>query len=385
MKKLVSALLTVIMVIGIIVIPVSANAATTSFSLVLGTTYSETIEEATGIAAYLSPNTHEYTFSMSSSSNVTIAIVSDQTDSQSWTLKSSDYDINFGTQKMPTSGICYLPKDKTYTLTISGAGKYAFVLSKASPDKISMKAKSCKLKTTAEKTVPFTFTGTKDYAKANLSIKNSTKKVADASFTIDSNNAGTLKIKPKYIGKTVITLKMAGSNSVKYTVHGVHGYWFIAKGDKVKAPKPAGVKKPKWKTSKKSVCTVNKKTGKVKAKKGGKVTITAKKGKVSYKLTTVITDYIKLGKKTYKKIKEQVNNPDKLKIYNVYSGYSKQVDTSRKIPVLVVDYGSTNENGAMVRSKIMAFYDEVMEPHFTNGWNIDNIISRKSISPSKIK
>lgn len=380
MKKVTSLILTFIMVIGIVIIPVTANAATTSFNLVIGQTYGGTIEEG----SWLSQNSHEYTFTTDKSANVAIAVYSENT-SMTWSLASTDYSVYISTQKVPMAGLCYLPKGKTYKLSVSGAGQYALQLKMSDPDKISMKGKSCKLSTTNPKKVQFKFTGTKDYAKDNLSIKNSTKKVADASFTIDSNNAGTLKIKPKYIGKTVITLKMAGSNSVKYTVHGVHGYWFIAKGDKVKAPKPAGVKKPKWKTSKKSVCTVNKKTGKVKAKKGGKVTITAKKGKVSYKLTTVITDYIKLGKKTYKKIKEQVNNPDKLKIYNVYSGYSKQVDTSRKIPVLVVDYGSTNENGAMVRSKIMAFYDEVMEPHFTNGWSIDNIISRKSISPSKIK
>jgi hypothetical protein len=178
---------------------------------------------------------------------------------------------------------------------------------------------------------------------------------------------------------------MKGSNSIKYTFYGTSGYWFVAKGSKAKAPAPAGVSKPKWKSSKKKVATIKKKTGKIKAKKGGRVTFTAKKGKVSYKIKTVVTDYIKLGKKTYKELKNTVNNPDKLKIYNVYKGYSKQIDSKFKIPVVVVDYGSTNDNGAMVRNKVMAYYDDVYQAHFTNGWSIDNIISRKSIKPSKIK
>ncbi len=371
MKKFLSVILTAVMIIGIVIIPVTANAATTSFNLVLEQTYSGKIEEATGINALLSQNSHEYTFTMDKSANVAIAVYSETT-SMTWSLSSTDYSVNTGSQKIPMAALCYLPKDKTYKLTVSGAGTYALLVKMSDPDKISMKSKSYKATTTEAKKIPFTFTGTKDYAKDNLRLKNSKSKVADASISIDSDNSGTLTIKPKYIGKTVIT-------------YGVHGYWFVAKGDKAKAPKPAGVSKPKWKSSKKSIATVNKKTGKIYAKKGGKVTIIAKKGKVSYKLTTVITDYIKLGKKTYRKIKEQVNNPDKLKIYNVYKGYSKQIDTSRKIPVVVVDYGSTNANGAMIRNKIMAFYNEVMEPQFANGWSIDNIIGRKSIKPSKIK
>lgn len=384
MKRTLSIFLTLTIIAGLFLVPVSVNAATESYNLNLGQTYSGTIAEATGMAAYFGGNSHEYTFSMDTSSNVTVQIVSENT-SQSWSLKSSDYSVNLGTQGMPMNAICYLPKGKTYTLTISGAGKYAFVVSKAAGDKLSMKSKSCKVTSPKTKTVPFTFTGTVDYAKENLSVKSSKPKVATATFSIGSGNSGTLTINPKYIGKTVITLKMAGGNSVKYTVYATYGYWFVAKGSKAKAPAPAGVSKPKWKSSKKKIATINKKTGKIKAKKGGRVTFTAKKGKISYKVSTVVTDYIKLGKKTYKEIKSVVNNPEKLKIYNVYKGYSKQIDRSRKIPVVVVDYGSTNANGAMVRNKIMAYYDEVYEAHFTSGWSIDNIISRKSISPSKIK
>ncbi len=384
MKKVLSIFVVLSIVIGLVFIPVSANAATETFSLTLGQSYTGTVEESTGIAAYFGSNSHEYTFSMDSSSNVTVQIVSNST-SQKWSIKSTDYSLNVSNQSMPMSAICYLEAGKNYVLTITGGGEYAFNVSKAAPDKLSMKSKSCKLSSSKTKTVPFSFTGTVDYAKANLSVKSSKPKVATATFSVDSANAGTLTITPKYIGKTVITLKMAGSNSVKYTVYGVYGYWFVAKGSKEKAPAPAGVSKPKWKSSKTKLATINKKTGKINAKAGGRVILSAKKGKVTYKLSTIITDYIKLGKKTYKQIKSVVNNPEKLKIYNVYSGYSKQIDTTRKIPVVVVDYGSTNENGAMIRNKLMAYYDDVYEARFTNGWSIDNIIGRKSISPSKIK
>ena len=60
---------------------------------------------------------------------------------------------------------------------------------------------------------------------------------------------------------------------------GAMGTALIAKGYKKKAPKPVGVKKPKWSSSKKKKLSIKKKSGKVKAKKGGRVTITAKKGK----------------------------------------------------------------------------------------------------------
>ena len=382
MKKFVSLVLTFAFVLGIVCIPVTANAAVKNFNLELEKTYTKTVDKSTYMYGILiESHSHVYTFTMSKSSNVGISVVS-QGDSQNWQLKSTDSSVRFATQSTPSNVSCYLPKNKTYTLTVSGAGKYSLKISALAPNKITSKGKTLKL--TAKKTVSFNFSGTTDYARDNISLSNSKKKVATASVSV-SGNKGTLTINPLYIGKTTITVKMGGSNSIKYTVHGVRGYWFVAKGSKAKAPKPAGVKKPKWKSSKKKVATINKKSGKIKAKKGGRVTFTAKKGKVSYKVKTVVTDYIKLGKKAYKKIKSEVNNPDKLKIYNVYKGYSKQIDRNFKIPVVVIDFGSTNENGAMVRSKVMAFYDDVYEPHYTNGWSIDNIIGRKSIKPSKIK
>ena len=112
---------------------------------------------------------------------------------------------------------------------------------------------------------------------------------------------------------------------------------------------------------------------------------TAKKGKVNFRITGVVTDYIVIGKRAYRQLKDIVNNPEKLKIYNVYSGYSKQIYSGQKVPVVMVDYGSTNENGAMIRHKIVAWYDDVYEVHYANNWSVDNIIGRRRIDPSKIK
>lgn len=378
MKKITSLVLTLIMVIGIVCIPVTANAATDSFELEFDKVYTGTIDKPAYSWSF--SNSHKYTFTMKKNANVNIAVATEG-DEKTWTLKSTDYSVSFPTQTAPTAVSCYLPKDKTYELTITGSGNYGVKITYGTPDKITSKGKT--LKITGKKTVTFKYSGITDYARANLSVKSSNKKVATATVSVEKGS-GTITITPYYIGKTVITLKMAGSNSIKYTVHGTDGYWFVAKG-KSKMPKPSGVKKPKWSSSKKKIATINKKTGKIKAKKGGRVTITAKKGKIKYRLHTVVTDYIKLGKKAYKEIKNNVNNPDKLKIYNVYKGFSKQIDSKFKVPVIVIDYGSTNANGAMVRSKTMAFYDEVYQIHYTSGWSIDNIISRKSIKPSKIK
>lgn len=365
------------MVIGIVCIPVTAYAAE-SFDLKLGETYIKTLEKT--IFGY---DTHEYSFTMTESCNIAIVVATESEDISFSFVKPSTYSYFTNSSTITSPGaIAYVTKGNTYKVKVSGSGKYGVKVAKVDPDKITSKGKT--LKITAKKVVTFKYTGTEDYAKDRLSVKSSNKKVATATVSA-SGNTGTLTITPSYIGKTVITVKMGGSNSIKYTVHGTDGYWFVAKGSKAKAPKPSGVKKPKWTSSKKKVATIKKKTGKIKAKKGGRVTFTAKKGKNKYRVHTVVTDYIKLAKKTYKEIKNNVNNPDKLKIYNVYKGYSKQIDTTRKIPVIVIDYGSTNDNGAMVRNKTMAFYDEVYQIHYTSGWSIDNIISRKSIKPSKIK
>ena len=383
MKKTVSILLSLVMVIGLFMVPVTANAANKSYDLTFGKIYNDSVDEPlTLYGVVMTSYSNTYTFSMSKSSNMNVTFAS-QSGSQTFRLSSTDYDYNSGSQN-PGTYSCYLTKDKTYKLTISGAGKYSLCVDYGEPDVISIKSKSGKLGE-EKKTLPFTYTGNEAYARANLKVKSSNKKAATVSFEFTPNNSGTFTITPKHTGKAVITLKMKGSNTVKYTAYMTKGYWFVAKGSKATAPKPYGVSKPKWTSSKKKVATINKKTGKIKAKKGGRVTFTAKKGKTSYKLTTVVTDYIKLGKKAYRELKSIVNNPEKLKVYNVYTGYSKQIYSGQKVPLIMIDYGSTNEYGAMQRNKIVAYYDDVYEPRYAQNWSVDNIIGRKSISPGKIK
>ncbi len=381
MKKCISVILAATMMLSLFCgFSITAGAAE-SFTLTLGEKYANTLK---GQVLYSMMNdTHRYTFTMNESSNVGIAVAGDDS-SKYWSLSSSDYSVSISSQSVPSAKSCYLPAGKSYTLSVTGKGEYALMVQKLDADKLTLKSKSGKI-SDGKKAVEFTYTGTYDYAKANLSVSSSQPKVATADFTLSSgSNSGTLTINPIRIGKAVISLKMAGSNTVKYTIYVTKGYWFVAKG-KAKVPNPIGVKSPKWKSSNKKIVTINKKTGKIKAKKGGRVTITAKKGKVSYKYSTVVTDYIKLGKKAYREIKDVVNNPEKLKIYNVYKGYTKLVYNGIKLPVVVVDYGSTNENGAMVRNKVAAYYNDVYEIQYKYGWDTSNIISKKSMKAKSIK
>lgn len=385
MKKLTAFLLTLaVLVTSFVIAPVTASAETQDVSIVFGKEYTGEISQPTGIFAYMTTNYNNYNFTMTQSAEVLVTVKSADTDVQ-WSL-SSGYSNKITRRSAPSSESAYLTKGETYTVKVSGTGKYSLVVTKKAPGVVKFSSSSGKMED-RPKAVGFNFTGNQEYARDNLSISSSNPKVATAEFDVSSGtNAGSVIIIPQYIGKAVISLKLAGSNTAKYTIYVTKGYWGVAKGSKAKAPKPKGIKNVKWKSSKKKVVTINKKTGKIKAKKGGRSTLTAKKGKVSFKINTVVTDYIKLGKKTYKEIKNVVNNPEKLKVYNAYKGYSKVIYTNgRKIPVVVIDYGSTNENGAMVRNKICAYYDDVYEPKYKGGWDTENIIGKKNLKIRKIK
>ncbi len=391
MKKIISLVLALMLMASIFaVVPVTASAATTNYSLEIGKSYTKTAENPSGVSYLISgASYHDYTFTMSKSANVTVSVASSSSVIR-WQVKGSTYGSSYPTQSGAGSATYYLAKGKAFTISVYayGAGekaKYTLKTAYAAPDKIKLAKKSGKF-SSGKKTIVLTYTGTGDYTKDNLTVTNKNKKVAEVtSKTFVQGNKCNVDINPVRVGRTVITFKLKGSNTVKYIVYVTKGYWFIAKGSKEKAPKPLGVSKPKWKSSSKKVATINKKTGKIKAKKGGRVTFTAKKGKISYKLSTVITDYVKLGRKTYREVKNVVNNPEKLKIYNVYRGYSKQIYSGLKVPVVLLDYGSTNENGAMVRSKLLAYYDDVHEPRYTSGWNENNIIGKKRMSVKSIK
>ena len=369
MKKIVALVLSLALTIsGINLVPTKAEDKTIAF----GVQYSGKLS---------SFGTVPYTLNMTSSSNVQVIVGSDN--EQLWTLRSSDGSVSFPQQTAPSNVGCYLPKGKTYELTIKYSGNYTLKVNKIAGDKITSKGKKITCKSDATKSVSFTFSGTSDYARANLKIKSSVPKVAAASFSITGNNSGSIYIYPKYIGKTTVTLTMAGGNAIKFTVRCTNGHWYVAKGSKAKAPKPKGVKKPKWSSSKKKRIKINKKTGRIKAKKGGRCTLIAKSGGFKYKIKVYVTDYKKLARRTYREIKDVVNNPDKLKLYNIYRGY--YIMNGHKVPVVYFDYGSTNGYGAMVRDKLIAFYDDVGTWRCRYVSNANNVIKKKRIKAKTVK
>ncbi len=376
MKKIIAVLLTLVMAFSMTYItPVEAE--TFKYQMQLGKQYSGKLEGS--VLYYMKVYDYaEYNFTVSKATNIKVE-VKYSGDSCSYNLKSgSSY------YSTDSKGAAYL-QPGSYTLEIKGyAATYTAKVSDIGVGSVKFNKSSATLKEGTR--IPFTYTCSYEQARKDISITNSKQKVSTASLSVNSDGTGYVYMSPKFIGKTVVTLKLKGGNTSKFTAYLRNGFWFVAKGNKSKMPKPVGFKKLKWKSSKKKVVTINKKTGKIKAKKGGRVTITAKKGKQKFTIKLVVTDYIKLAKKTYREIRDTVNNPDKLKIYNVYKGYSKQIYTNgAKIPVVMIDFGSTNDFGAMTRKKIMAYYDEVHEARFISVSNANNIISKKSIKKSKIK
>ncbi len=330
-----------------------------------------------------SSNFHGYKFDIGSNTNVRVEI-SSKSGSVRWGIATAEKAYQ-GYSYAPSDTTVYLPKGSGYYLLVNGTGEYTFKVTNIGASKVSFGKKSGKFGDVYSVTVPFKYTGSYQYAYSNLKLKNSTPKCAKASMSVNTNNTGSVYIYPSKYGKTVITLTMAGGNSAKYAFYCTKGYWYVAKGSKAKAPKPVGVKKPKWSSSKKKKVSINKKSGKIKAKKGGRVTLTAKKGKVKYRLKLVVTDYKKLAKRTYKEIKDAVNNPDKLKVYNAYKGYYKIKSNTPKIPVVYFDFGSTNYYGAMIRTRLVAFYDETMNVKSIKVYNANNVIKKKRLKKKSYK
>lgn len=356
----------------------SVKAETKEFNLAFGKQYT-----AKFVDSAQSENYHGYKFNLGSNTNLRVQVTS-KSGSARWGVATKDkgyYSYTYA----PSDSVIYLPKGSGYYLLVNGTGEYTLKVTNIGPSKVKFPKSSGKFKDVYSVSIPFTYTGTYDYADKYLKLKNSKPKMASASMSVYSNNSGTVTVYPKRYGKTVISLVMAGGNTAKYTFHVTRGYWYIAKGYKKKAPKPVGVKKPKWSSSKKKKLSIKKKSGKVKAKKGGRVTITAKKGKVKYRLRTVITDYKKLARKTYKEIKDAVNNPSKLKVYHCYRGLYRIRAGAQRIPVVYFDFGHTNYYGAMIRSKMIAYYDDTMNVRSISVSNDNNVYKKKVIKKKVYK
>ena len=356
----------------------SVKAETKEINLSFGKQYTD---KFTGSSS--SQNIHGYKFNVYSNTNVKVEMTNTG-GTVRWGIATEKEAYQKYTYS-PSNTSVYLPKGNGYYLLVNGTGQYTLKVTNEGASKVKFSKTSGKFSDVYRVSVPFTYTGTYKYAETNLKIKNSAPKCATAEMSLNSSNSGTVNIYPKYYGKTVISLVMAGGNTAKYTFHCTRGYWYVVKGSKAKAPKPVGVKKPKWSSSKKKKVTVKKKTGKIKAKKGGRVTLTAKKGKDKYRLKVIVVDYKKLAKQTYKEIKDAVNNPDKLKVYHCYKGYYKIRSDAQKVPVVYFDFGSTNYYGAMIRTKLVAYYDDVMNVKSFRVDNANNVIKKKVLKKKAYK
>ena len=380
MKKITALLLSVALVAtGFMGISIkSVKAETKEFNLAFGKQYT-----AKFVDSSQSENYHGYKFNLGSNTNIRVQVTS-KSGSVRWGIATKDKAYKAYTYA-PSDEVVYLTRASGYYILLNGTGEYTLKVTNIGASKVKFPKKSGKFKDAYSVTIPFSYTGTYEYANSHLKMKNSKPKMAAASMSVYSNNTGSVIVYPKRYGKTVISLVMAGGNTAKYTFHVTRGYWYIAKGYKKKAPKPVGVKKPKWSSSKKKRLTIKKKTGKVKAKKGGRVTITAKKGKVKYRLRTVITDYKKLARRTYKEIRDAVNNPSKLKVYHCYKGLYRIRSGAQRVPVVYFDFGSTNYYGAMVRTKLIAFYDDTMNVQSIRVSNDNNVYKKKVIKKKVYK
>lgn len=380
MKKITSIILTIALVVTCFVgyNAKTVKAETKEFNLTFGKQYTVKFEGTSQ-----SGNYHGYKFNLGSTTNIRVQVTS-KSGSVRWGVATKDKAYK-SYSYAPSDEYVYLTKGNSYYILLNGTGEYTLKVTNTGLSKVKFPKKSGKFKDVYSVTIPFTYTGTYNYANSHLKLKNSKPKMASASMSLYSDNTGRVTVYPKRYGKTVLSLVMSGGNTAKYTFHITRGYWYIAKGYKKKAPKPVGVKKPKWSSSKKKKLTIKKKSGKVKAKKGGRVTITAKKGKVKYRLKTVITDYKKLARKAYKEIKDSVNNPSKLKVYHCYRGLYRIRAGAQRIPVVYFDFGHTNYYGAMIRSKLIAYYDDTMNIRSFSVSNDNNVYKKKVIKKKVYK
>ncbi len=386
-KKLLALILSLALVVTISPVGSKSVKADETKTYTMGQTATGTITKTT--MYYLTTySTDTYTFNVSKDMDVAVVFTA-KTDSLRWTLSSSGsgtyvYDYNTVPAGMVNTYKRFLPAG-SYTFKVSSGGsQYSFVIKNTNAYQLKFAKASEAISGAVKKNVGFTYNCSYDYAKKYFSMKNSNSKVADCSYSLNTDGTGTITLDPKKVGKTVVKISLVGGNTASYTGTVKSMCLFVAKGKSVKAPKPSGVKKVKWSSKKKKVASVNKK-GKIKGRKDGRGKVIAKAGKTKYTYTIVVTDFIKLGKKVYKEIEENVRNPENFKIYNVYSGFDKNIIKGVSIPVVFVDFGYPNSNGAMERGKWIAFYDDVHELKYFSVSSYADLMKRKTIKASKIK
>lgn len=382
-KKVLAILLTVTLTAtGFAIVPKNTNADVTK-NYTLGKTVTGTADATYLYGILMTSTTDTYSFTLSKDMDLTIEFTPKDDDLRYYLDGDDVYESHTIGAGEKSTLKCFA-KAGAYTFKVSGGkSKYTFTISESTNYTVKFNQTSGSLDGAIKKTVGFTYKCSYDYAKNNIKFSNSKSKVANATYSLNNDGTGTVTFDPKKIGRTKVTLSLVGGNQTTYTATVKSMVVFIAKGGKMKLTKPIGIKKPKWKSKKKSVVTVKK--GKIKAKKGGRTTVIAKKKKSVFRYRVVVTDYYKLGKQAYREIKENVRNPEKFKVYTVYRGYDKNIVSGVKIPVIFIDFGYPNSYGALERGKCIAYYDDVHE--MKSFWvdSYADVMKKKKVSVKKIK
>lgn len=225
----------------------------------------------------------------------------------------------------------------------------------------------------------FKYSGSYNYASKNVKIAKNTKaKVAAAKVAVNSDGTGSLTITPKKLGKTVVSIKLAGGNTVKYTVYVTKKTIYVAKGSSAKIGKLTGVGKVKFKSSKSSVAKVTtKSTGKFVAKKQGKAKVYAKKSGITYTCVVVVTDYDKLASIARKEIRENVPDPNSIHVNKAYRGMSNKTTVGGSVPIVWVDYTYSNESGGSSRDRVLFVFSDTFNVLEWHGLPESYITSKK--------
>lgn len=157
----------------------------------------------------------------------------------------------------------------------------------------------------------------------------------------------------KRLGKCTITAKLDNGKSAKFTVTVNKSNLYIFKGSTRKAPSVNGKTNAKWKSSSTKTASVN--GNRFKGVKQGATKITTKVSGIKYTCNVYVVDYNKMYKKGINIYKDNLKDPDSLKIYHIYRGYDKYGS-----PTIILDSGAKNGYGGMVRNYcyIWAEYDK---------------------------
>lgn len=219
-----------------------------------------------------------------------------------------------------------------YKITVTDVTQYA--------NSIKLKATSKKMTVGKSTTLGYTLGPSGSIAKS-LTWTSSNTKVATV------NKSG--KVTAKGLGKCTITAKLDNGKTSKCTITVNNKNIYIFTGTSRSLPSINGSNTVKWKSKNSRIAKVN--SQKIKGIKQGKTTIESKYKKVTYKVSAYAVEYEKLLSSTKAKLKDQLKDPDSLKIYHIWRGYDSDGD-----PSIILDYGAKNSYGAMVRDKYCIGY-----------------------------